>query len=227
MTKRHARHLTCAGRRVATLDGRTLGWRILEALLAGPVVRDVLYTTAWSLPYRPPSSDNALYVAIHRLRKQLAGAGVTVEADGAGAYHLITPGPLAIEGDAPRPAPAPAPLFGRKRALEALQHGLASSRLVTLTGPGGVGKTRLAEAVLASAAQTTGLPPAVWVELGELRGPRELSAAVAVALGVPPGRTGESDEAVLLRHLSRRPPVLLVLDNAEHLLAAVRGAVAA
>ena len=89
-------------------------------------------------------------------------------------------------------------------------------RLLTLIGPGGVGKTRLA---LAAAARVRDqfADGAYFVSLAPLADHAELAAAIAVALGVPvQGR--EPPTQALLRFLAGRE-VLLVLDNFEHLLA--------
>jgi predicted ATPase/DNA-binding CsgD family transcriptional regulator len=95
---------------------------------------------------------------------------------------------------------------------------LAEARLVTVTGPGGVGKTRLAAEV---AQRVTSLvADGVWLaELASVSDPALVATAVAAALGVPPARdvpVVDSLAAVLARQ-----QLLLVLDNCEHLLAAV------
>ena len=88
-------------------------------------------------------------------------------------------------------------------------------RLVTLTGVGGVGKTRLA---LQVAAELTGeFPDGVWlVELAPVGEPGALADVVATVLGVTP-QAGLSMTASLIQALSGRR-LLLVLDNCEHLL---------
>ena len=90
------------------------------------------------------------------------------------------------------------------------------ARLVTLTGTGGCGKTRLALAV--AAGLLTRFPDGVWlVELAALRDPAAAPRAVATALGVPeePGRAPMDGLAAALRDRA----LLLVLDNCEHLVA--------
>jgi predicted ATPase/class 3 adenylate cyclase len=116
--------------------------------------------------------------------------------------------------------PVPATAFvGREPELAAVAELLRSDgRLLTLTGPGGTGKTRLA--IQASAEAVESFPDGLWwVPLASLRDPRLLVSSVAVALGVEdePGR--ELAESVAA-HLGGKQ-ALLILDNAEHLMPAV------
>jgi predicted ATPase len=104
---------------------------------------------------------------------------------------------------------------GRDQAIVELRGLLDSTRLLTLTGPGGVGKTRLALRVAAEALQN--YADGVWlVRLDALADPNLVPAAVASVLdvGEQPGRLllESIGDAVGSRHL------LLVLDNCEHLL---------
>ncbi|RKT05904.1 putative ATPase [Streptomyces sp. 3211.6] len=109
---------------------------------------------------------------------------------------------------------------GREPELAALADDLARVRLVTLTGPGGSGKTRLAEH--AAAAQ----PESGWlVELARLDHPAAVPGAVLSALGlrenslVAREKTPADDDptALLVEHCAHRR-LLLVLDNCEHVI---------
>jgi len=100
---------------------------------------------------------------------------------------------------------------GRESALDRLRSELAGQRLVTLTGPGGVGKTRLALTVAAEADDRTYV-----VELASVTDPSQIAPAVATALGVPDQSNRDAVDRVI-DHLSGSP-VLLVVDNCEHLI---------
>jgi len=90
------------------------------------------------------------------------------------------------------------------------------SRLITLTGPGGIGKTRLAIEAAGRLAETFG--GAVWfVPLADLTDPRLIVGAIQAALRLPPSPNVEPLEQVVAA-LSQQPS-LLVLDNFEHLAA--------
>jgi predicted ATPase/DNA-binding SARP family transcriptional activator len=106
-----------------------------------------------------------------------------------------------------------APLVGRRADIAGLGRRLAEERLVTLVGPGGVGKTRLAAELVA----TSG-PRSFWAELAPV-GPDLVELAVADALGVHEGH-GEGALAAIVEAL-RGQAALLVLDNAEHVADAV------
>ncbi len=111
---------------------------------------------------------------------------------------------------------------GRRAELAELKNLLASTRLVTLTGIGGVGKTRLA--LRAASAVRGEFADGVWlVELADVSDPSLLIAVVAAALGLRDESTRPLPELVS-EFLSDREP-LLVLDNCEQVVAAVAGVV--
>ncbi|AII10883.1 protein kinase domain-containing protein [Rhodococcus opacus] len=107
---------------------------------------------------------------------------------------------------------------GRRHELTEAKNLLAGSRLVTLTGIGGVGKTRLAMRV-ASAVLREYADGVRLVELGELREASSLVDAVAAAVGVR-DHSARPLREVLIEFLAPRE-VLLVLDNCEHMVDAV------
>jgi non-specific serine/threonine protein kinase len=107
---------------------------------------------------------------------------------------------------------------GRTEAVQEVTGLLDGSRLVTITGPGGVGKTRLAIEV---ARQVAGrfADGACLVELAAVQEPALVPAAVAAALGIP--QAPDLSVADSLAAAVGRLQVLLVLDNCEHLVGAV------
>src|SRR5262245_9776457 len=125
----------------------------------------------------------------------------------------------------PQNLPAPLTSFiGRRRELGELSRLIAEERLVTLTGTGGCGKTRLA--VEAASEVLEGFPDgAWWVELAPLAEEELVGAAIAETLGVRPLPGMSELQAVGAYLASRR--ALIVLDNCEHLLEACAEAVEA
>ncbi|WP_346779624.1 LuxR C-terminal-related transcriptional regulator [Streptomyces sp. S3(2020)] len=114
--------------------------------------------------------------------------------------------------------PAPLTRFvGRRRDLTEVRRRLGATRLLTLTGVGGVGKTRLALEV--AAVSTTDFADGSWlVDLSPVRDPSLTANATATALGVPDlGTRPVIDQ--LAAFLAHRSP-LIVLDNCEHLVEA-------
>ena len=107
--------------------------------------------------------------------------------------------------------------IGRERELAEVGRLLTDHRLVTLTGAGGCGKTRLA--IQAASEALDRFPDgAWWVELAPLADERLVGAAIAEALGVRPLPGMTELQAVGAYLASRR--ALIVLDNCEHLLEA-------
>src|SRR2546423_9752127 len=104
---------------------------------------------------------------------------------------------------------------GRRRELAEAKRALSKSRLVTLTGVGGVGKTRIAERVARD--RMRAYPHGVWlVELAELSDPALLTETGLIELGVPGQPAGDVLDALIGFLRSRH--LLLVMDNCEHLL---------
>ena len=106
-------------------------------------------------------------------------------------------------------------LVGRTAELEAAEEALAMGPLVTLAGPGGAGKTRLALEVGHRALK--GAPGGIWiVDLCGLGDGASLAELVASAIKAKPSGSGSTLEAICA-HL-RASPGLLILDNCEHIL---------
>lgn len=136
------------------------------------------------------------------------------------------PGPARAAGPADRAATTPqhtglparlSSFVGREDEIAQVDDALARSRLVTLFGPGGAGKTRLATE---SAAAIT--DRRVWfVELAPVRDGSDLASAALAALGVRETRLLEAQHtpgAARLADVLAAEPAVLVLDNCEHLI---------
>jgi predicted ATPase/class 3 adenylate cyclase len=188
-----------------------------------------------------PIGDDYLAFSVHVAARVAAAAGAgQVLASGAvveelggdvgeslGSYTLKDiPGPVGLwrlaGGDAP-PRATPTrltnvavprtPFMGRDPELAWLTEALARPGLVTIVGTGGLGKTRLAsEFALRHAGVLAG---GAWLaELAPVADPAELLARVAEATAAG----GAVEVATLTDELSRRGPLLLVIDNCEHLV---------
>ena len=127
---------------------------------------------------------------------------------------LLAPTPAAAAGGGNLPRQLTS-FVGRERERAEIARLLERARLVTLTGPGGCGKTRLALEVAADA--TPQLRDGAWfVDLASLSNPALVAQAAALAVGVPIPASRSSLEALVV-HLATRE-ALLVLDNCEHLI---------
>jgi predicted ATPase/DNA-binding SARP family transcriptional activator len=106
-------------------------------------------------------------------------------------------------------------LVGRAGDLRGLAEAVTRRSLVTVTGPAGTGKTRLA--VEAARVAADAFPDGVWfVDLTAASDAGQVGDAVATALGVPVAPTGSRDDA--LRVFTRDRRMLLLLDDCEHVL---------
>ena len=107
--------------------------------------------------------------------------------------------------------------MGRQEAIAEVDELLLANRVVTLTGPGGAGKTRLALAV----AHDQGAVRPVWlVELAQVQNPADVASEVASAIGL----TSLNDPVEALAARLADHPGLLVLDTCEHIIDACAGA---
>jgi non-specific serine/threonine protein kinase len=118
----------------------------------------------------------------------------------------------------PRPSNLPSDLtsfIGRRSELREVKRLLATTRLLTLTGSGGAGKTRLA--LRAAAEMARGFSDGAWlVSLASIQDPMLVTQAMFTSLGVQDRSAGLSLSALAEYLAGRR--LLLVLDNCEHLL---------
>ncbi|MBS0365012.1 MAG: winged helix-turn-helix domain-containing protein [Proteobacteria bacterium] len=227
--------------RVLRLDGRPLdlgarAFDLLTVLAEQPgrlVSKATLIQRVWQ---RVIVEENNLAAQIASLRRVLgpgairtvAGFGYRLELPvsrlDAGAQMAAAPAPAGANPElVPVPMPVTLPkrawpsrlatLVGRDEDLAAIEGILGQSNLVTIVGPAGVGKTRLAREILAQHSEEPAA--AAWVSLRALTGIEQVASAVALALdlSLPEGVPGFAALGAALERL----PALLVLDNAEHL----------
>jgi non-specific serine/threonine protein kinase len=189
---------------------RESAWRDLLSALAASgdsaavvqAYRDLRLLLRRELSTDTDPQTDALYAALRRAARERLVTGAS------------QPRPAA----APRSARLPSPLtrlIGRAAETEAILAALASSRLVTLTGAGGIGKTRLA--IHAAERFAAEVDDGVWfIDLSTLGDPALVIPTAASALGVreQPGRALTD---TLVESLCQRR-ALLLLDNCEHLI---------
>ncbi|HTM00986.1 MAG TPA: protein kinase, partial [Candidatus Omnitrophota bacterium] len=222
-----------------TLDARTdifsLGCTLYEAATGkvpfeGPSTLAVMHAT-WTQEPTPPSRlrpelspdiDAILARCMAKDRddryasaRELADALAALrETDRTGTVSL----PRAAAARGPNNLPAALTAFiGRKRETAELKRLLGQARLITLSGPGGCGKTRLAVQVATDL--LTELPDGAWiVELAPLADPALVPHHVATALGVRE-ESGRPVAETLAEAIAGKR-MLLLLDNCEHLVGA-------
>lgn len=182
----------------------------LRALLADRPLSERLYGQLMRALHAAgrPAEALTVYEEVRRTLADRLGADPSPELS---ALHLEL-----LRGEAPERPRLPVQLtrfVGREPELARIAAGLADSRLLTLTGPGGAGKTRLA----IEAAQHR--PDACFVELAPLTDGSRIPYAVLAALGVREGlRSPAADTTDRLLAALEERELLLVLDNCEHLV---------
>jgi len=219
-------------------EAAKLGGRAFDLLLTLIEHRDRVVSKQELLDLVWPGlvvEENNLHVQVVVLRKLLGSAAIaTVSGRG---YRLALRVEAVAESDAsavseaaplhggrapsapppPPPVLTAAPLIGRDALLDQVERLLdePGTRWLTLLGPGGSGKTRLA--LVAAARRADRHPDGVWsVMLAGVRDPMQVPSAVASTLGLQ--ESAAQTAADQLRDFLRHRQVLLVLDNLEHLL---------
>src|SRR5580658_8581866 len=192
---------------------------ILCALLERPgelVSKAKLFEAAWPGVF---VDDTNLKVQIAGLRRALGEEGTHIRAEAGLGYRYVGPVRMdlaqtqtATEADFKLPKPLESPI-GRETATAAIQQLLARHRLVSVVGPGGIGKTTVALAVARSDLPT--YPDGVcFVDFGLVSDAAQAPAAVAAAFGRPV--SGHDPLGDVLLYLRGRE-LLLVLDCCEHI----------
>lgn len=187
--------------RVYARQGRltevTTCYRALEALLQQ------------ELAATPSSTVRALWTTLTRTPTYIEQPTTPVT----GKAAATAPGTQAIPHNFPKPLTS---LIGRAQELEQIGRLLANHRLLTLTGAGGSGKTRLAVAIARELADTFE-QGAWWIDLSPLTEEHLVAQTILQTLGLTPAAT-TAPVAQLVEHLASQQ-CLLVIDNCEHLLA--------
>lgn len=209
------------------LTGRAFDLLVALVERAGTVVgKDELIACVWP---RTVVEEGNLRVHIGALRKALGSDQPYVENVVGRGYSFVAP----VHAP-PAPAIVPPPcsllpaqprLVGRAQVLDHLVRELAGTRLLTIAGPGGMGKTSVAQALAARAAPRFGRHVHV-ADLAPLGDPALLAGTVAQAFGLAAPQSAAALAEELPRALRTRP-ALLVLDGCEHLIDAVAALAAA
>jgi predicted ATPase/DNA-binding SARP family transcriptional activator len=190
----------------------------LERLVAEHPVRERLWRLLVLALYRSERQAEAL-AAYRRARTMLAeelGLEPGEELRQLEQAVLRQEIPAVSAGGAQHNLPAQLTSFlGRERELADLRGLLGGARLLTLTGPGGAGKTRLALELATDLLER--FPDGAWLaELAGIADPGLVPSLVMEALGMRPG--GDVPVIEALRYRLRSARLLLILDNCEHLL---------
>jgi predicted ATPase len=185
------------------------------------VTKDILMDKVWPNTF---VTDNNLQVQVSALRK-LIGRDAIQTVAGRGYRFMLAVETVADDPQHAAPAATAQPpeaiapherpeLLGRSRDVASLQDLLHRERLVTITGPGGIGKSTLARHI-ADLAQAQGRPVA-WVELSTLTDPALVPAQLARSFGIDLAVVEQGPGAIL--DATGQAAWLIILDNAEHLL---------
>lgn len=195
-----------------------------RALLSAPeAVRIVITLADWGAVQSQPEAETLLGLAgvAGQARASawdspalaaLPGRSMSVSRDGSSARESTDDRvPLGLI----RVPAARTPLIGREQERHDVAEALRTARLVTLTGVGGTGKTRLAMQVAQEVASD--FPDGIaFVDLSSLRDPALLATVLAVACGLAPGSATEA-EGLVIETLTGRQ-VLLLVDNVEQVV---------
>lgn len=201
-----------------TIEPRVMQVLVSLARQAGQVVsRDELVATCWSGRI---VGEDAIQRAIGKLRRLGGASGAfAIETVARVGYRLRAQKEM-TEGGVPPAALTNLPrrigaLIGREADLAQISTLLSNAELVTITGPGGVGKTRLAHEAGRRAINSH--EDGVWlVEFGPVGDPAQVPSVIARMLGIPLSDSSDATGELLDRLAHWR--ALFIFDNCEHLL---------
>jgi predicted ATPase/DNA-binding winged helix-turn-helix (wHTH) protein len=217
------------GRRTLTRDGSpvTLGSRAMDILACLVANAGRLLTNAEIIRHAWPDTfvdETNLRVHISAIRRALGDTrreSVYITNVPGRGYTFIAEVIRGMDDLADKRLPSAIPvipperrlnskLFGRSKALEKLSEQLRDARLLTIVGPGGIGKSTVARAVLGRLAAEV-----VWVDLAELSSGELISTEVASKLDIP--TRGDDIDGEIAEALDGRD-IVIVLDSCEHVV---------
>lgn len=220
-------HLDILGRRLMHAGARValgpLEFKLLETLirnrgrvLTGDELRILVWAEDPSRQVVPAQDVNALYVSIRKLRAALGDAGKWIVNIPKVGYTISSEASIeelpGAESDLPQDV---TPFVGREKEISQICESVLRSRLVTLTGPPGVGKTRLAKEAVRSIANK--FRSAIrFIDLTSVGDGKFVAKAVMTAFDLPdsPG----SDMKAELSEFFKDRSVGLIFDNCEHVI---------
>jgi predicted ATPase len=187
-----------------------------DRVLTGDELRLLVWAEDPATGIAPAQDANVLYVAIRKLRRSLGDYGKWVVNIPKVGYAISEEADVAAtDGESPTASDNGHPFVGRHSELERLKKLLTNTRLLTLIGPPGIGKSRLA-ARLADEVASNYPDGCYAVNLVPIGNDTLVPGAVLSALGLAE-RADRTEMEVVSEHLKKKR-VLLLIDNCEHLI---------
>jgi len=185
-------------------------------VLTGDELRILVWADDPSRQVLPAQDVNALYVSIRKLRAALGDAGKWIVNIPKVGYTISSDAKIeelsASASDVPEDV---TPFVGREKEISLIRGSLLRTRLVTLTGPPGVGKTRLAKEVAKSMADRFG-SGVHFIDLTSVEDGQYVTKAVLSAFDLPDSHQTDLKDG--LSKFFKDKSVALILDNCEHVI---------